>query len=150
MDNKNNALLAQNRKAHFNYFLSDFCECGIALVGTEVKSLRENGCSIGDAYVVFRQGNAEIINMNIPLYKQGNIFNHETLRTRRLLMHKKEIKWFELAIKKGGYTVVPTKVYFKKGKVKVEIALGKGKKNYDKKQTIKERDIQRELDRGYD
>ena len=147
MNSKNNYVISQNRKAHFNYFLSDFCECGISLVGTEVKALRTNGCSIGDSYIVFRLGRAEIINMHIPLYKEGNIFNHEPLRTRVLLMHKKEIKWFEMQIKKGGYTVVPTKVYFKQGKVKVEIALAKGKKNYDKKQTIKERDIRREMEK---
>ncbi len=147
MANKNNFVISENRKARFNYFLSDFLECGIELVGTEVKSLRAHSCSIEDAYIVFRNGQAEIVNMHIPLYDNGNLFNHDPLRSRKLLMHKKEIKWYELERQKGGFSVIPTKIYFKKGKVKIEIALGKGKKNYDKKETIKKRDIERELGR---
>ena len=142
-------IIAQNRKAHFNYFLSDFIECGIALRGTEIKSLRKHACSIGDAYVVIRNGEAELLNMHINPYEQGNIFNHDPLRTRKLLLHKKEIKWLDAQVSRGGYTIVPTKVYFKKGKAKVEIALAKGKHDYDKRQTIKERDIGREMKNGY-
>ena len=142
-------IIAQNRKAHFNYFLSDFIECGIALRGTEIKSLRKHACSIGDAYVVIRNGEAELVNMHINPYEQGNIFNHDPLRTRKLLLHKKEIKWLDAQVNRGGYTIVPTKVYFKKGKAKVEIALAKGKHDYDKRQTIKERDIGREMKNGY-
>lgn len=142
-------LIASNKKAHFNYFLSDFLECGIELKGTEIKSLRVHACTIGDAYIVFRNEEAEIINMHINPYDHGNIFNHDPLRTRKLLMHKKEIRWFEDKCKRGGYTVVPTRVYFKKGKCKVEIALAKGKKDYDKRETIKKRDIERNLKNEY-
>ena len=141
-------IIANNKQAHFNYFLSDFTECGISLVGTEIKSLRVHSCSIKDAYIVIRNGQAEIINMHINPYDQGNLFNHDPLRTRVLLLHKKEIHWFEEKVKRGGYTIVPTRVYFKKGKAKVEIALAKGKKNYDKRETIKQRDIERNLKRN--
>ncbi len=142
-------IIAQNRKAHFNYFLSDFIECGIALKGTEIKTLRKHSCSIGDAYVIIRNGEAELVNMHINPYEQGNIFNHDPLRTRKLLLHKKEIKWLDVQTSRGGYTIVPTKVYFKKGKAKVEIALAKGKHDYDKRETIKQRDIGREIKNGY-
>lgn len=141
-------IIALNRKASFNYFLSDFTECGIVLKGTEIKSLRNKGCSIGDAYIVIREKEMEVINMHISIYEQGNIFNHDPLRNRKLLLHKKEIIYFENKIKQEGYTIVPTKVYFLKGKCKVEIALGKGKKNYDKRESIKQRDLQRELAKG--
>ena len=142
-------IIAQNRKAHFNYFLSEFTECGIALKGTEIKSLRKGACSIGDAYVVIRNGEAELINMHINPYEQGNLFNHDPLRNRKLLLHKKEIKWLDQQVNRGGFTIVPTKVYFKRGKAKVEIALAKGKHDYDKRETIKQRDIGRELKNGY-
>lgn len=144
MDN-NIKIIASNRKAHFNYFLSDFTECGIELKGTEIKSLRVNGAVINDSYVVFRNGEAEILNMHIKQYEHGNIFNHDPDRTRKLLLHKKEILYFENKLKLGGVTVVPTKVYFSHGKAKVEIALAKGKKLYDKRESIKKRDLQREL-----
>ena len=143
-------IIAQNKKAAFNYFLSDFTECGIELKGTEIKSLRVNGATIGDSYIVIRNGNAEIINMYIKPYEQGNLFNHDPLRSRRLLLHKKEIKWFEIKMKQGGFTVVPTKIYLRGGKAKVEIALAKGKKLYDKRETINERDIKRDMDKGAD
>ena len=141
-------LIASNKKAHFNYFLSEFTECGIELKGTEIKSLRVNGATINDSYVVIRNGQAEIINMYIKTYEHGNIFNHDPLRNRRLLLHKKEIRFFEMKMKAEGFTVVPTKIYFSHGKAKVEIALAKGKKLYDKRETIKKRDIQRNIDRG--
>ena len=141
-------IIATNKKAPFNYFLSDFTECGIELKGTEIKSLRVNGATIGDSYIVIREGNAEIINMYIKPYDHGNLFNHDPLRSRRLLLHKKEIRWFEMKMKQGGFTVVPTKIYLSKGKAKIEIALAKGKKLYDKRETIKQRDIQRDIERG--
>ena len=141
-------IIATNRKAHFNYFLSDFTECGIVLKGTEIKSLRVHACTIGDAYVLIRNGEAEIINMHINPYEQGNIFNQDPLRTRKLLLHKKEIKWFEDKVQGSGFAIIPTKVYFKKGKCKVEIALGKGKKNYDKRETEKQRDVERKIRKG--
>ena len=142
-------IIATNKKAHFNYFLSDFLECGIELKGTEIKSLRVNGDSIGDSYVVIRNGEAEIINMHIKAYEQGNIFNHDPLRNRKLLLHKREIRNIEMKINREGYTVVPTKIYLSKGKAKVEIALAKGKKNYDKRETIRKRDIEREIAKEY-
>lgn len=137
-------IISVNKKASFNYFLSDFLECGIALLGTEIKSLRVHGCSLADAYVVTRGEELEVINMHINPYDQGNIFNHDPLRNRKLLLHKKEIRWFMDKIKRGGFTIVPTKVYFKKGRAKVEIALAKGKKLFDKRETIKQRDLDRE------
>ena len=143
-------IIATNKKAHFNYFLSDFLECGIELRGTEIKSLRVHGCTIGDAYVIIRNGEAEVINMHISPYEQGNIFNHDPLRNRKLLLHKKEIKWFFEKTTREGYTIVPTKVYFHKGKAKIEIALAKGKKNYDKRETIKQRDIERDMRKNDD
>ncbi len=141
-------LIASNKKAHFNYFLSDFLECGIELKGTEIKSLRVNGATINDSYIVIRLEEAEIINMYIKPYDHGNIFNHDPLRNRKLLLHKHEIRWLAQKIKADSFTVVPTRIYFKKGKAKVEIALAKGKKLYDKRETIKSRDLQREMDKG--
>ena len=141
-------IIATNRKAHFNYFLSDFTECGIVLKGTEIKSLRVHSCSIGDSYVIIRNGEAEILNMHINPYEQGNIFNQDPLRSRKLLLHKKEIAWFAEKVQRGGYSIIPTKVYFRRGKAKVEIALGKGKKYYDKRETMKQRDIDRNMRKG--
>ena len=141
-------LIANNKKAHFNYFLSDFMEAGVELKGTEIKSLRVTGATINDSYIVIRNEEAEIINMYIKPYDHGNLFNHDPLRSRKLLLHKYQIRWLAQKIKTEGYTVVPTKLYFVKGKAKVEIALAKGKKNYDKRETIKKRDLQRELDKG--
>lgn len=142
-------IIAENRKARFNYFLSDFLECGISLRGTEIKSLRVKGATIGDSYIIFRNMEAEIINMYIPPYDQGNIFNHDPVRNRKLLLHKKEIRWYERKIRTEGYTVVPTKIYFRNGMAKVEIALAKGKKAWDKREVIKQRDIERDLKKNY-
>ena len=136
-------IIAQNKKASFNYFLSDFTECGIALLGTEIKSLRSKGASLIDAYVVIRNQEAEVVNMHIPEYDKGNLFNHEPLRTRKLLLHKKEIIKMAKKAKEKAMTIVPTKVYLKKGKLKIEIALAKGKKIYDKREAIKKRDDER-------
>ncbi len=141
-------IITSNKKAHFNYFLSEFTECGIALMGTEIKSLRTHGCSLNDAYVIIRNGEMEVLNMHINPYDKGNIFNHDPLRNRKLLLHKKEIRWFDDKVKRDGFTIVPTRVYLKKGKAKVEIALAKGKKMYDKRETIKQRDIARKLKDG--
>lgn len=145
MENKDNIkIITNNRKAHFNYFLSDFLECGISLVGTEIKSIRDNKVSINDAYVIIRNQEAYIINMNIACFEKGS-FNHDPLRKRKLLLHKKEILKFDNKIAKEGYTLIPSKVYLKKGRCKVEIALAKGKKLYDKRETIKRRDVERNL-----
>ena len=108
-------IIATNKKAHFNYFLSEFTEAGIELKGTEIKSLRVSGATIGDSYVVIRNGEAEIINMYIKPYDHGNIFNHEPLRNRKLLLHKREIRFFKMKMEKEGYTIVPTKIYFSRG-----------------------------------
>ena len=135
--------IVTNSKARFNYFLEDFIECGIELKGSEIKSIRKSGASLNDAYVVIRNGEAYLLNMHIPVYENGNIFNHDPNRTRKLLLHKKEIFKLEHKAAEKAMTIVPTKVYLKKGKLKVEIALGKGKKLYDKRETIKKRDDER-------
>ena len=142
---KNVKIVAVHKKASFNYFLSEFKECGVVLLGTEIKSIREGGLSLSDSYIVFRNGEAFILNMNIAPYKKGNIFNHEALRTRKLLLHKKEIVKLEAKVKQEGYSIVPTKVYLSKGKCKIEIALAKGKKLYDKREDKKKKDADREI-----
>ena len=141
-------LITSNKKAHFNYFLSEFTECGLVLVGTEIKSLRWHGCSLNDSYIVVRNGEMEVLNMHINPFDKGNIFNHDPLRTRKLLLHKKEILKMEQKAKEKVMTIVPTKVYLKKGKLKIEIALGKGKKLYDKRESIKQKDIKRDMKKG--
>jgi SsrA-binding protein len=141
-------IITNNKKAHFNYFLSDFLECGLELYGTEIKSLRVNGCGLNDSYVIFKNNEAFILNMNIAPYKEGNIFNKDPLRTKKLLLHKKEIIKLQTKVKVEGYTIVPTKVYFKDGLAKVEIALGKGKKLYDKREDMKEKDHKDEMDKA--
>ena len=138
-------VLVNNSNAKFLYFLEDFIECGIELKGSEIKSIRHNGASLRDSYVVFKNGEAFILNMHIAPYENGASFNHEPTRTRKLLLHKSEILKMEKKAKEKVMTVVPTKVYLKKGKVKVEIALAKGKKLFDKRQTIKKRDDEREM-----
>lgn len=136
-------VLVNNSKAFYNYFLEDFIECGIELKGTEIKSLRKNGATLNDAYVVIRNKEAFIVNMHIAPYESGNIFNHDPNRTRRLLLHSLEIFKLERKAIEKSFVIIPTKVYLKKGKAKVEIALGKGKKKYDKREVIKERDDKR-------
>lgn len=136
-------VLVNNSKAKFLYFLEDFLECGIELKGSEIKSIRQNGAALRDSYVIFKNGEAFILNMHIAPYENGNNFNHEPNRTRKLLLHKKEIEKMEKKAKEKVMTIVPTKVYLKKGKVKIEIALAKGKKMFDKRETIKKRDDER-------
>lgn len=138
-------VIVNNKKASFNYFLSDFLEAGLVLKGTEIKSIKEGKVSISDAYVVFKNGEAFILNMNISEYDKGNIFNHDPLRTRKLLLNNHEILKYEQKTIKDGYTVVPTRLYLKKGRAKLEIALAKGKKNFDKREAIKERDDKRDM-----
>ena len=146
MENKDSIkILVSNKKAHFNYFLSDFLECGIELFGTEIKSIKNHGCSINDAYCVIKNNEMFIINMNIAPYEKGTVYNHDPFRSRRLLLHKNEILKFNNRVIKDGYTIIPTKIYLKKGMCKVEIALGKGKKLYDKRETIKQRDDERNM-----
>ncbi len=134
-----------NRKARFNYFIKEEYECGIVLKGTEIKSIRNGSCNIGDSYAHIRKGELFILNMFIGEYKEGNIFNHQETRTRKLLMHKNEIVKLDNKVKLEGYTLVPLKVYFKDNKAKILLGLCKGKKDFDKREDIKERDIQRKL-----
>jgi len=138
-------ILATNRKAHFNYLLSEYLECGVELRGTEIKSIRVHGATLSDAYIVFKKDEAFIINMHIAPYEKGNIFNHDPLRTRKLLMHKKEIIKYRVAVDTKGEVLIPTKLYFKKGLCKIEIALGKPKKLYDKRESIKKKQQQKEI-----
>ena len=136
-----------NRKARHDYFIEDEFECGIVLSGTEIKSIRDGACNFNDSYIIVRNYELFILNMYIGVYKQGNIFNHEETRTRKLLMHKREILKLNDKIRLEGYTLIPLKLYFKNNKAKILIGLCKGKKNYDKRETIKERDIKRDLEK---
>ena len=134
-----------NRKAKYNYQIFDTVEAGIVLTGTEIKSLRLGKANIRDSYVRVKNNEMYIINMHISSYENGNIFNHDETRERKLLLHKKEILKFRDKIKLEGYTIVPLKVYLVKGRAKVLIGLAKGKKNYDKREDIKKRDIERNI-----
>ncbi|MCI1245574.1 MAG: SsrA-binding protein SmpB [Bacilli bacterium] len=142
---KDNSLILENRKARFEYFLSDFLTAGIALTGTEIKSLRAHDAGITDAYVFVRGGEAYLANMHIAPYKEGSIHNVDHLRDRKLLLHKKEIAKLGAKLKPGGLTCVPTKMFFSHGYAKVEIALAKGKQLHDKRASIKERDAKRKI-----
>ena len=136
-----------NRKARHDYFIKEEFECGIALKGTEIKSIREGTCNIQDSYGIIKKNELYILNMFIGEYKEGNIFNHQETRTRKLLMHKKEILKLSNKITLEGFTLIPLKVYFKINKAKILLGLCKGKKDYDKRESIKERDIKRELEK---
>ncbi len=139
-------LVANNKKASFLYFIIETYEAGIELIGSEVKAIREKNCSIAESYIQVSNNEIYIYNMNIPEYTYGNIFNHDPLRIRRLLMHKKEILKLQIKVKKEGMTIIPLKVYFNNdNRVKLEIALVKGKHNVDKRQSIKEKDINRDI-----
>ena len=142
-------IIATNRKARHDYFLDEYFECGIALVGTEVKSLRNGGCSLKEAWVRIQNGEVWIYQMHIAPYEKGNIMNKDPLRPRKLLMHKSEIRKLEQKIKEKGYTLVPVEAYFKDSRVKIEIALARGKKLYDKRADIAKRDQQREAAREF-
>lgn len=137
-------IISDNRKASFEYFLEDRFEAGLVLVGTEIKSIRNHSVNIKDSYIIIKSGEAFVLNMNIAPYEQGNLFNHEPLRTRKLLLHKKEIVKLQRKIKEDGYTLIPTKVYLVKGRAKMEFALAKGKKNYDKREDAKNKSIEKE------
>jgi len=140
-------LIASNKKANHDYFLSDNLEVGIVLKGTEIKSIREGKVNIKDSYCLIRDGQMVIMNMHISKYNHGNIFNHDETRSRRLLLHKKEIIKMQNKVNQQGLTIVPLKVYIDKGLCKLEIALGKGKKNYDKRQSLKEKDVGKRLNK---
>ena len=132
-----------NKKARFNYFIEDELEAGLVLTGTEIKSLRKGSCDIVDSYIRIKNEEAYLINMYVAKYEEGNIFNHDERRERKLLLHKKEIRKLKELIDRDGYTLIPIRVYLKKNIVKVLVGLCKGKKNYDKRESIKERDLKR-------
>lgn len=134
-----------NRKAKFDYFIEDTYEAGLVLTGTEIKSIRNGNCNIKDCYGIVKNGEVFLLNMYIGQYKEGNIFNHDETRSRKLLLHKKEIYKLDDAIKLRCLTLVPIKLYFKNNRVKVQLGVCRGKKNYDKRETIKERDLKREV-----
>ncbi len=146
---KNTKLIANNKKAYHDYFIEDKYECGIALAGTEVKSLRQGACSLKESFVRIRDGQVLIYGMHISPYEKGNIFNKDPLRVRTLLLHKKEIAKLSGKIQEKGYTLVPLQVYFSGKLVKVEIALAKGKKLYDKREAIAKKDAMRETERAF-
>ena len=142
-------IICLNRKASFNYYLKEFFEAGIVLKGSEVKSLRDGKASIADSYALDKNGEIYLINSHIPLYRQSSYNNHDPKCDRKLLLNKKEINNLIGRINQEGLTIVPTKMYFKKGKAKVEIAIAKGKKNFDKRQTKKTRDWNRDKARYF-
>lgn len=133
-----------NRKAKFDYFIEEVYEAGIVLTGTEIKSIRDGNCNIKDCYGIVRNHEVYLLNMYIAPYKEGNIFNHEERRSRKLLLHKKEIKKIEEALELKGLTLIPIKLYYKNNILKVSLGVCRGKKTYDKRDSIKERDIKRE------
>ena len=137
-----------NKKARFDYFIEEEYEAGIVLTGTEIKSIRKGSCNIKDCYGIIRKDERYLLNMFVGQYKEGNIFNHEETRDRKLLLHKKEIKKISQMIEVQGLTIVPLKLYFKDNKLKVLIGICRGKKNYDKRESIKERDIKRDVERN--
>ncbi|MCP4135151.1 MAG: SsrA-binding protein SmpB [bacterium] len=139
--------IVKNKKARFEYEIIETFEAGIALRGTEVKSIRQKKVSIQESYGKINAGEAYIVGMNIAEYEMGNRFNHEPLRERKLLLHKHEIKRLTGKLKEKGLTLVPLKLYFKNGKVKVLLGLGKGKAKYDKRKTIQKRDADRDMQR---
>lgn len=137
-----------NREAKYNYFIIDTYEAGIVLTGTEIKSIRNGKCNLKDSYAILKNNEIYLLNTHISSYDKGNIFNHEETRTRKLLLHKQEIIKLNNKVNLEGYTLIPLKIYFVKGKAKVLIGVCKGKKTYDKKETLKERDIAREMQKN--
>ena len=142
-------IISNNRKARFNYFFEEFYEAGIALKGSEVKSLRDGKANISESYAFDRHGEMYLVNSHIPSYKESSYNNHDPRRSRKLLLNKKEINKLIGRVNREGFTLIPTKLYFKKGKAKVEIAVAKGKKKYDKRHVKKKRDWNREKSRYF-
>ncbi|MBQ7838627.1 MAG: SsrA-binding protein SmpB [Clostridia bacterium] len=141
-------IVAQNKKAYHDYFVLDKLEAGIELFGTEVKSIRQGKINLKDSWCFVKDGEMFVNGMHISPYEQGNIFNRDPLRTKRLLLHKKEIRRFYAQVKQEGLAIVPLSVYFKKGRAKVEIGLCKGKKLYDKREVAAKKDAQRTIERN--
>ena len=146
---KGTKLIANNKKAYHDYFIEEKYEAGIALVGTEVKSVRMGKCSIKESFVREEKGEMFIYGMHISPYEKGNIFNRDPLRVRKLLLHKNEIRKMTGQVAQKGYTLVPLSVYFKNSVIKVEIGLARGKKLYDKRQDIARKDMRREAERDF-
>lgn len=149
MENENIKIVATNRKARHDYEVLDTFEAGIVLQGTEVKSLRQGRANLKDSYATIKNGEVFLLNMHISPYEQGNVYNHDPTRTRKLLLHKSEINRLIGKVEEKGMTLIPLKVYFKRGKAKVELALARGKKLYDRRRDIAKRDAERELRRVY-
>jgi SsrA-binding protein len=141
-------LIAQNKKAYHDYHIEETLEAGIALTGTEVKSARDGRVNLRDSYAAITDGELFLVGAHISTYTQGNIFNHDPLRTRKLLVHKRELRRLFGKAKVAGYTLVPTKMYFKDGRAKVEIGLAKGKALYDKRQTLAKKEADRDMERA--
>lgn len=137
----------KNKKANFDYYIEDTIECGIELKGTEIKSLRRGSGDLKDTFALIRSGEVYLFNMYIAKYEEGNQFNHQERRNRKLLLHKREIKKLKEKVDREGYSLVPLKAYLVNNKVKILLGVGKGKKLYDKRETIKERDLKREAQR---
>ena len=134
-----------NRKASHDYFLLSTYECGIELKGTEIKSIREGSANLKDSYAIIRNNEVFLLNMFISPYKEGNIFNHDERRTRKLLLHRHEINKIKKEVEEKGLTLIPVKLYFKNNIAKLELAVARGKHNYDKRESIKEKDIKRDM-----
>ena len=152
MKNKTNSglkLICVNRKASFNYFFENIYEAGLILKGSEIKSVRNGKVNIADSYAIEKNGELYLINSHIPIYKQASYSNHNPLDERKLLLNKKEINKLIGKIQREGFTLIPTRMYFKKGKAKIEIAVAKGKKQYDKRQAIKRKDWNRDKARYF-
>lgn len=142
-------LVANNKKAYHDYFIDETYETGVALHGTEVKSIRMGKCSIKESFVRIENGEVFVYGMHVSPYEKGNLFNKDPLRVKKLLMHRCEINKLEGKIKEKGYTLVPLQVYFKEGRVKVQIGLARGKKLYDKRESIARKDARRETEREF-
>ncbi len=142
-------LVAQNKKAYHDYFIEETLEAGIALTGTEVKSIRAGRVNLRDSYAAVDNGELFLVGAHISPYEQGNIHNHDPLRTRKLLVHAAEIRRLFGKVQIAGYTLVPTKLYFKDGRAKVEIGIAKGKALYDKRQTLAKKEAERDMQRAF-
>jgi len=147
-DNTNFKIIAQNKKAGFQYHIDETIEAGLVLIGSEIKSLRESKASLSDSYAMIKSGEAFLMNMHISPLAHASVMNHEPKRTRKLLLHKQQIRKLTGKLKEKGYTLIPIKLYFKKGRAKVELGLCKGKKLFDKRETIKKRETKRAMNRA--
>ena len=142
-------VIAQNKKASHDYFIEETYEAGMVLTGTEIKSVRASRVQLKDSYIRISRGEAWVINMHVSPFEQGNRFNHDPLRERKLLLHKKQILDMQMRVKRDGYTLVPLKVYIKDGYAKLLLGVAKGKKDHDKRQDLRKKEAKREMDRAF-